>query len=297
MDVIIICNGLGNQMSQYALFLMKKKLSSNTRILFDKRSKSIHNGFELNKVFNIQYENSFFDIILFFLFRVLLMKKYSFISRPVIFLLNKIGFSIVEENYNYNFNPEYLVSNSYKIRFYYGGWHSEKYFSPIKNQIFKCFEFKIYNQDSRFNNMLKSIIECNSVSIHVRRGDYLDPVNFTTFGSVCTLEYFLKAIDKMNSLIPNPQYFVFTNDEVWVEQNFPSENLIIVDINKSLNSWKDMFLISKCKNHINSNSSFSWWGSWLNSNENKIVITPKYFINNRYFQDIYPEKWIKLCDY
>jgi hypothetical protein len=297
MDVIIICNGLGNQMSQYALFLMKKKLSSNTRILFDKRSKSIHNGFELNKVFNIQYEISFLNTILFFLFRVLQMKKYRYISQPIIFLLNKIGISIVEENYNYNFNPEYLESNRYKIRFYYGGWHSEKYFSPIKSQISKRFEFKINNQDSIFNNILKSIIESNSVSIHVRRGDYLDPVNSSTFGSVCTIEYFLKAIDKMNSLVPNAYFFVFTNDELWVTQNFPKKNLVIVDINKGFNSWKDMFFISKCKNQINSNSSFSWWGSWLNKNEQKIVITPKYFINKIYFEDIYPENWIKLSDY
>ena len=289
-------------MSQYAFFLKKKIIARNTRILFDKNSKNVHNGFELTNVFNIEYKISYFNTILFSLFRILQIKKYKYISRPIIFMLNTIGISLVEENYNYNFNIDFLKPSNKKIKFYYGGWHSEKYFISIKKEILKEFIFNIKNENPYFNSFQKKILELNSVSIHVRKGDYLEGVNSSTFGSVCTKEYFLKAIGKINSLVSNPYFFVFTNDQKWVSENIANNNLIrnnliIVNINSGVNSWKDMYLISKCKHHINSNSTFSWWGSWLNSFKDKIIITPKYFINNNLFEDIYPETWIKISDY
>ena len=80
----------------------------------------------------------------------------------------------------------------------------------------------------------------------------------------------------------------------WVQDNFKKPDFTIVNINTSTNSWKDMLLISNCAHHINSNGSFSWWSAWLNKNKDKVVIVPKNFMVNRYFEDIYPEGWIQF---
>ena len=143
---------------------------------------------------------------------------------------------------------------------------------------------------------MKQIKTSKSVSVHVRRGDFLDSNNYKKYGAVCTLNYFLHAIEKMKTLVENPHFFFFTNDISWVENNFNGPDFTIININTAGNSWKDMFLISRCSHHINSNGSFSWWSSWLNKNENKIVIVPKNFMVNKYFEDIYPESWIQLED-
>ncbi|MHA4807816.1 alpha-1,2-fucosyltransferase, partial [Flavitalea flava] len=204
--------------------------------------------------------------------------------------------TLFEENDNYNFQPEFLQSSS-GIKFYLGGWHSEKYFRDIKDRVQQAFQFdssKIGNANLEVLNKIKA---CTSVSIHVRRGDFLDANNYQKFGSVCTLNYFLCAIQKMKSLVDHPYFFFFTNDYSWVKDNFIDEDFTIININSGADSWKDMLLISNCKHNISSNGSFSWWSSYLNKNENKIVIVPKYFTANQYFEDIYPENWIQLSDY
>jgi hypothetical protein len=293
MDVVVIFNGLGNQMSQYALYLEKKKISKSTRYLFSKKSKNIHNGFELEKVFGIKYYEPLINKFLYLIFIMLDYKKFSRISKPFIRLLNSLGISIISENDDYNFNPDYLKP-SRGIKFYVGGWHSEKYFSDIKDTIEKVFEFNPDKIDPGNMEVISQIKNTASVSVHIRRGDFLDANNFKKFGAVCSLEYFLLAIEKMRSLLKNPHFFFFTNDNTWVAENFKSPDFTIININFSDNSWKDMFLISNCQNHISSNGSFSWWSAWLNKNKNKIVIVPKNFMVNRYFKDIYPEGWIQL---
>ncbi len=105
---------------------------------------------------------------------------------------------------------------------------------------------------------------------------------------------FLQLSRKSGLLLKYPHFFFFTNDNTWVTENFNSPDFTVININFSDNSWKDMFLISNCEHHINSNGSFSWWSAWLNKNENKIVIVPKNFMVNRYFKDIYPDNWIQL---
>ena len=294
MDVVLIFNGLGNQMSQYAFYLEKKSINKSTRFLFDQRSLSNHNGYELERVFNIKYKHVFFNSILFFLFKVLCVKKYPFFSIPIVKILNLLGISLVEESENYDFDEKHLKTSK-GIRFFYGGWHSEKYFCSNREQVLQTFKLKV--EDAVNLNYLEEIKNTESVAIHVRRGDYMKGVHFEMFGSVCTKEYFEEAINKLNKEVENPHFFVFSNDLKWVQENFKMDKCTLVDCNKAKDSWKDMYLISNCKHNINSNSTFSWWGAWFNKNENKIVIVPKYFINNLDTKDFYPEKWIKITDY
>lgn len=289
----MLFNGLGNQMSQYAFYLNKKGISTSTRFIFSKKSQQIHNGYELENVFGIRYYDSLTNKILYFIFNVIEYKKFTIISKPIIRLFKLLGVAVVNENEDYNFNAEYLKPSK-GLKFYVGGWHSEKYFTEIRNTVLSTFQFNLKNLGEKNEEVLERIKNCISVSVHVRRGDFLDSNNYSKFGAVCTLNYFLSAIEKMRTMIEKPHFFFFTNDNAWVTNNFYSPDFTVININTSENNWKDMFLISNCLHHINSNGSFSWWSSWLNKNDNKIVIVPKNFMVNKHFEDIYPESWIQL---
>ncbi len=219
MDVVILFNGLGNQMSQYAFFLNKKRIAESTRFLFSKKSAKIHNGYELGNVFGIKNNESAIDKILYFIFKLVSYKKYTSISKPIIRILNSLGITIVNENDDYNFKPEYLQPSK-GIKFYVGGWHSEKYFIDIKDTILNTFIFNSENVGEENMEVLKRIKTSNSVSVHVRRGDFMDPNNYQKLGAVCTLNYFLHAIEKMKSLVDSPHFFFFTNDNAWVKHKF-----------------------------------------------------------------------------
>lgn len=296
MDVVIIFNGLGNQMSQYAFYLKKKKLSKSTKFLFSKKSQKIHNGYELDNVFGIKYYDTLINKMLFLVFRIVGYKKLPFISKPVIRIFNFFGIKIINENDDYNFHPDYLIPSG-GIKFYVGGWHSEKYFVDINDEVLNTFKFNFENIGKENLEVYKQIKSSQSVSVHIRRGDFLDPANYKKYGAVCTLNYFLSAIDKIKSLVENPHFYFFTNDHAWVSNNFTGSNFTIININTASDSWKDMFLISNCLHNINSNGSFSLWSSRLNKNENKIVIVPRNFMVDKYFEGIYPESWIQLKDF
>ncbi len=293
MDVVIIFNGLGNQMSQYAFYLQKKKISSSTKFIFSKKSVKIHNGYELDKVFGIKYYHTFLNKILFWIFKAASYKKFPSFSKPFKKILKFSGIEVINENDDYSFKPQYL-NPARGIKFYVGGWHSEKYFSAIETNIRDTFQFDIDKIDNKNLAALEKLKSTISVSIHVRRGDFLNSNNYKKLGAVCTLDYFLSAIEKIKTLTTNPQFYFFTDDVEWVRSYFTEPYFTIIDMNKNGDSWKDMFLISNCDHHINSNSSFSWWSSWIYTNKNKITIVPKNFMTGRYFEDIYPVNWLKL---
>ena len=292
MDIIIICNGLGNQMSQYAFYLQKKKLNANTRILFDRKSKHDHNGFELTKVFNIKYKESIGNYLLYFLFRLLGIKKYPAFTKPLIKIMNIFNIRLINEKENYEFDDQ-MFKKLRGITFYYGGWHSEKYFSEINNDVSEVFSFSD-DLTEEVSSILEHIKSTNSVAIHIRRGDFMSEINFARFGSVCTLDYFQNAIKLVEEKVENPHYFLFSNDLNWIKDNFNLKKFTIVDCVTKADAWCDMMLMSKCKFNINSNSTFSWWSAWLNINQNKLVITPYYFINNLETPDFYPASWTRI---
>ncbi|MHA4811977.1 O-fucosyltransferase family protein, partial [Flavitalea flava] len=117
MDVILLFNGLGNQMSQYAFYLKKKQISDSARFIFSKKSANIHNGYELDKVFGIKKEDTAVNKILYTFYLGLAYKKLRWFSKPIILFFNLLGYTLFEENDNYNFQPEFLQSSS-GIKFY-----------------------------------------------------------------------------------------------------------------------------------------------------------------------------------
>jgi len=125
--------------------------------------------------------------------------------------------------------------------------------------------------DQRNTELAGVLLAGNVVSVHVRRGDYLgDPV----LEGICDEGYYQRALDYMEQQIRSPRFVFFSNDILWCRSRFGMRNALFVDWNTGLNSFRDMQLMSLCEHHIIANSSFSWWGAWLNNQPDKIVISP-----------------------
>ena len=290
MDVVVFFHGLGNQMSQYGFFLQKKAINKSTHFI---SFGHVHNGIELDKMFKINVKEGLFQRALYLIFRILLTDKP--IMKPLQWFFVLLKFKIVKEGHDYGVKEEYLRPSK-SITFYLGGWHNEGYFAAIKDSVKSEFTFRIPEDNENLQQMTK-IKNTNSVSIHVRRGDYLNAANINLFGDVCNRQYFEKAIELIKTEVTDPHFFIFSNDFPWVKANFTLENVTYVTSNAGENSWKDMYLMSQCKHNIVANSTFSWWGAWLNNNANKIVISPSRFLKGDDISDIYPKEWIRLSDY
>lgn len=147
--------------------------------------------------------------------------------------------------------------------------------------------------------LLKEIDETNSIAVHIRRGDYLNNVNANVFWHP-TVEWYQRAIECMNERIEAPRFYFFSDDIAWVREQFVGmQNATFVDVNHGGEAYNDMRLMSACKHNIIANSTFSWWGAWLNMNPNKIVIAPaRYYMsdegNKKYLSQMIPSDWITL---
>lgn len=291
MDIVLIFNGLGNQMSQYAFYLAKKKQDKKTKCLYYPENGTCqHNGYELDRLFGVKMENrpgTFWG-------RFFTWYNWSQVcdSRKRHWLrviMKHFGVSLQREP-SYAADPEMLESNGKGVRFLYGGWHCEDNFKSVEDEVRRFYSFDDKQLNDEGKSVLKQIENTNSISIHVRRGDFLTD----GFGGICTKEYYEKALSYMDEHVSNPHYFVFSDDMEWSKENLKCENITFVDIHHGKDSWKDMMLMSRCKHNLNSNSTFSWWGAWLNKNKNKIVIVPNKFSQNGNSGTIYPKEWVRI---
>lgn len=177
-----------------------------------------------------------------------------------------------------------------------GYWQSEKYFKDIKTIIRQDFTLKRPQKGQ--NKKLAGLIgSSESVSIHIRRGDYiLDPQVNKVHGT-CDLDYYYGAIDKLTKSVHSPSFFIFSDDPKWVQDHiclaYPTT---YVDFNGPDKAYEDLSLMSQCRHHIIANSTFSWWGAWLNENPDKMVIAPKRWFNDnsRDTKDLMPDNWIRM---
>ena len=172
-----------------------------------------------------------------------------------------------------------------------GYWQNEKYFKDIGPIIRKEFTFK-YRLDKTALSLVRKIEATNSVSLHFRRTDYVGK----EVEKVCQHSYYYKALAIISHKISNPHLFIFSDDIQWVKENFFTgfPATYVDDTYTSGEGWKDMLLMSKCKHNIIANSSFSWWGAWLNPNHEKIIVTPGEWNFKKNINSIVPEKWNKV---
>ena len=150
-------------------------------------------------------------------------------------------------------------------------------------------------QDSVSWTTLQQVECCESVSLHVRRTDYIDKEH-NHIHNICSETYYKNAIDEVRNKYPNAVFFIFTDDKEWCKKHFRGPNFFVVDLDEaSKTDIAEMTLMSRCKHHIIANSSFSWWAAWLNDNPGKLVIAPNKWINNKAMDDIYTDRMTKIA--
>ena len=202
---------------------------------------------------------------------------------------------IFETDYGYISDIEGKITKNCILK---GFWQSEKYFAHCKDDIRKQFSFLPFDEKKNIAIMNKMKKE-NSVAIHLRKGaDYLQSELMGK--GLCGVEYYIKAIEYIKQNVDNPVFYVFTDNPEWVKNNLPKFDYILVDWNEvaGKKNFRDMQLMSCAKHNIIANSTYSWWGAWLNPNPNKIVIGPTKFFNpiNKFFSssDIMCEDWVRI---
>ena len=290
MKFVDVSGGLGNQMFQYAFMLNFRAKGDKARIVPLAYRMKEHNGFELTRVFALPQQDTAFSF-----------RKFLFVGyRHLLGLFPKnlwsgidqlFGIVTVRQVEQDKFSPELLCQKG-RVVFYRGAWQSEHYFEQARDRVLEIFSsFRMDRVSSMTRELLEKIEAVNAVSIHVRRGDYLVHGNLN---GVCTLDYYDRAIQYMNQHVDKPHYYVFSDDLEWVKNNIRVENATFVDFNVGEDSWQDMLLMSRCKNNIIANSSFSWWGAYLNRNPNKIVVAPAEWYHGIKGEQIVCNQWIRM---
>jgi hypothetical protein len=292
MVVSHILGGIGNQMFQYAAG-RALSLTNSQRLLLDLSDFSnyrLHHGFELSRVFNVIAESAGASTVHEMLgWRASRVVK-KVLRRPQFIWLRGKKF-VAEPHFNYWPGLFNLTDDCYL----FGYWQSERYFKSFESIIRRDFTFR--EPLTGLNSKLASeIAHTQSISLHVRRGDYVSDSKTGNIMAVCPLAYYRKAISYIAERVERPVFYVFSDDMAWVRQNlsvtFPCT---YVDHNRRAESYRDMQLMSLCHHHVIANSSFSWWGAWLNPGTEKIVIAPqKWFANQTDVRDLFPAGWVTL---
>jgi hypothetical protein len=234
------------------------------------------------------------------------LEKVFKLNNPIYSTINWNNFFVIKIRSILNLNiekedtlyhPE--VFNIKKSAYYMGYWNSEYYFQNVKEEVKHSFQFFEF-EDCKNKELQLLITKTNSVSVHIRRGDYLiNETNKGIYGNICTLQYYYNCIKWINKHVNNPKYFIFSDDLPWCKENLYIEGAIYIDWNNGVNNHMDMHLMSLCKHNILANSSFSWWSGWLNNNPRKIVLIPPFFFNPliKFNMDtLVPNDWIRISN-
>ncbi len=284
MIVVKLLGGLGNQLFQYA-FARYLADANNTEVYLED---SFYATQSLRKV-----ELNYFNVKTASLsnYQKFVLKRYLSLRW---FFLKKISRYKITKEESFQFHEPFKKRKGdlYLI----GYWQSEKYFIEIADMIRE--EIAMKDPMDTFNMQTLSYITSHtSVSIHVRRTDYLTNTTANSVHGICDIPYYDKAIEIIKNKINNPHFIIFSDDPQWCRENIKTDSpMIFIDHNTQDQNYIDIILMSKCKHHIIANSSFSWWGAWLNASTSKIVIAPqKWFVDpKRYSEDIIPYSWIKI---
>jgi hypothetical protein len=295
MVIIKLKGGLGNQLFQYAA---AKSIARNnqTEVLIDaetgfkgdpyKRSFALMNFCIESKVEDASTINS-------------LINK----NKVIKYLKNRLSdfFEIGNLKYLnepfYHFDPQIAAFKISKDIYLEGYFHSERYFNDISNEIRSEFELK-YPADTINSKYLAQINSSESVALHVRKYDDALANSANEIYGSCTTEYYQKAISYMQEKLQDPFFFVFSDDIRWTKKNINIDTAKVeyISHNDIEKGHEDIRLMKACKHNIIANSSFSWWGAWLNKNSDKIVIAPDRWLDTEIydFKDVVPANWIKL---
>lgn len=294
MIIIQLAGGLGNQMFQYALSLQLKNLGKTVKI--DDVSGFVQDGQRTPALvpFGIVYERAT---------RRELEEMLD--SSPL--LWHRIRRKLCGRKKNAYFeadkayHPEIMEWNNIYLE---GYWQTEKYFQEVSDQVKTVFDTDRLLQylekleDKNLQGCIEEITSTESVSVHIRRGDYLLPENQALFGNICTEAYYDAAMERMNREHPDCFFYLFTNDKAWakkwVAEGRPvaAGRIKVIDLKDMEDGsmaadYAEFMLMSRCRHNILANSSFSWWASYLNKNADKTVLAPDRWLNGWDCRDFY----------
>ncbi len=288
MYIFQLMGGLGNQMFQYAAArALAERKHVEVKLDFDCPYQHVKYSYNLD-VFNIKTGIA--------TVRDLWKSKPKHKFAKLFFMLlgKDPNLKLYSEKKDFQYDPQLftLPDGSYLQGF----WQTEKYFKGIEPLIREDFTFRV-PLSGRNLELSIMIRRQQAISLHIRRGDYVKIAQTNNLHGVCSPEYYQLAIDYMTAQIPDAVFYIFSDDMEWVKNNFNLNNQhVYVDNNDAKTNFEDLRLMSLCKHHIIANSSFSWWGAWLNPSDEKIVIAPKRWMRDINFEtrDLIPANWIKL---
>lgn len=276
---VVINGGLGNQMFQYAVgraAALRNKTNLKLDVSwYEYTGKNTKRNFELDK-FNI---------------------KAKTFGKGLAALINKIlvKLRLIKMFYEkeiYKFDDSFFTSKNIYLN---GFWQNEYYFKDYINVIRK--DFYIKGELSKNFLLLKNKTEnSESVAVHIRRGDYVVNQETNNFHGTCSLDYYKQSISLIKERIAKPCFYIFSDDINWVKSNLRLSNDVVWISDYKINDVEELILLSLCKHQIIANSSFSWWGAYLNENPEKIVIAPQRWINDDRYNtsNMTPSSWIKI---
>ncbi|QDO81998.1 alpha-1,2-fucosyltransferase [Shewanella psychropiezotolerans] len=283
MKIVNVVGGLGNQLFQYAFYIaLKQQFNEEVKLDISQfNDYKLHNGYELELVFQLGETYSTKKEV-----EAIYSKNSTLPQKILRYFQRKIK---VEERRKHEFQyKNVLVGLENKNVYFRGYWQSYKYFEAVEETLRNTLKFPPVSETNNLE-LLNKIKNHNTVSIHVRRGDY---VGHSTLGGICTTTYYKNAINLINQKVDKPLFIVFSNDIVWCEEYLSLQDAIFVDWNTEEKSYRDLQLMSSCNHNIIANSSFSWWGAWLNNKPNRIVIAPDKWIQGvEYINDLIPSTW------
>ena len=271
MKIITFWGGLGNTILEYAYYLYLKEKYPNEKFysFFPKAGLTEHNGFELDKHFDVKLpkttiKTNIIGILLFYAIKVLECLRLPF---PFTTTMDK-------RNDDAIFHCDFFQNKDAMV-------------DPFP------FTFKNIVLNERNKKLLNMINSENSIAIHIRRGDYLNPKIKSLFDGICTEKYYTTAISYIQKHIKNPHYVFFSDDTHFVKEKYKLRNMTIVDWNTGTDSYLDMFMMSHCKNMILANSTFSYCAARFNKNAN-IIICPERWNNNPLKPNLTMDNWIVI---
>lgn len=278
MRLIKMTGGLGNQMFIYALYLSIKAKGLRVRIdLSDMQHYYVHYGYELHRIFHLPADE------------LCINQK---LKKAVEFLFFK---TILERKQKGRLEP-YFGPQRWPLVYYKGFYQNERYFAHCADQVRQAFTFDLSKANAASLDLLQQIeADPHAVSLHVRRGDYLEAKHFSRSGCVCTLDYYTRAVHRAQQFDPAARFYVFSDGMDWVRENIPlPADTVFVRCNQGADSWQDMMLMSHCRHNVVCNSTFSWWGAWLNAHEGKQVFCPSKWTASESADKFVPDGWIRV---
>lgn len=282
--ILLLRGGLGNQMFRYAFgYLQSTKLKKNLYIIDLTSFESTPRNFSL-EVFGIKryIKNKtvlrFFN--LFFYILGIICKKIPLLSK----------FYIRDSNYcelkTLSLNNAFILD---------GHMQKSNYFVEDREKVKSIFTFPKVPKN---HQIVDFSLNKKYVAMHIRRGDYVSDNKSQELHLVCDMDWYLKALDLLNSKIDNTQLIIFTDDEFWVKEQFKKtdHDVFVVPNNEDREPWIDLYFISRCDHFIISNSSFSWWGAFLGEVEDSLVIVPEYWFKGIKTDSIgiCPANWLQI---